>query len=80
MKNDYSPSFFYRIRIKVRLDDRWLRRFEGLNVTQLPSGKTEISGEIIDQSALHGILARIRDLGLELISVQHSKTQNDPPI
>jgi hypothetical protein len=59
----------YQIRIEGHLDERWLRWFEGLDVTPLPEGETVISGEM-DQSALHGVLNRIRDLGLELISVQ----------
>ena len=59
----------YQIRIEGHLDERWLRWFEGLDVTPLPEGETVISGKM-DQSALHGVLNRIRDLGLELISVQ----------
>jgi hypothetical protein len=48
--------------------ERWLRWVEGLDVSPLPEGETVISGEM-DQSALHGVLNRIRDLSLELISV-----------
>lgn len=59
----------YQIRIKGHLDEHWLRWFEGLDVVPLPEGETVISGEM-DQSALHGVLNRIRDLGLVLISVQ----------
>jgi len=59
----------YQIIIEGHLDERWLRWFEGLDVTPLPEGETLISGEM-DQAALHGILNRIRDLGMELISVQ----------
>jgi hypothetical protein len=67
----------YQIRIKGHLDERWLRWFEGLSVSQKPGGETVISGEKIDQAALHGILNRIRDLGLELISVQRYASKND---
>ncbi len=59
----------YRICIEGHLDERWLRWFEGLDVAPLPEGETVVSGEM-DQAALHGVLNRIRDLGLELISVQ----------
>jgi hypothetical protein len=69
MQPDTSPTF-YQIRIEGELDERWLRRFEGLAVTTYPDGETEISGVMIDQSALYGVLNRIRDLGLVLISVR----------
>lgn len=59
----------YRIHIKGHLDEHRLRWFEGLTVSQQQNGETIISG-VMDQSALHGVLNRIRDLGLELISVQ----------
>ena len=64
-----TKPVLYQIRIEGHLDERWLRWFEGLDVASLPEGETFISGEM-DQSALHGVLNRIRDLGLVLISVQ----------
>lgn len=67
--NPSTKSVVYQIRIEGHLDERWLRWFEGLDLAPLPEGKTLISGEM-DQSALHGVLNRLRDLGLELISVQ----------
>lgn len=60
----------YQIYIKGHLDERRVRWFDGFEVLQLPNGKTIISGPVIDQAALHGLLSRIRDLGMELISVQ----------
>ncbi len=68
--------FIYQIHIKGHLDEHWMRWFEGLEVTQHPDGETVISGAM-DQAALHGILNRIRDLGLELISVQRYPTGNE---
>ena len=62
----------YQICLEGKLDERWLRWFEGLDVAPLPEGETVISGEM-DQSALHGVLNCIRDLGLELISVQRKE-------
>jgi hypothetical protein len=59
----------YQIRIDGQLDERWLRWFEGLVVALCSDGETIISGEM-DQAALHGVLNRIRDLGVEIISVQ----------
>jgi hypothetical protein len=53
------------------LDSRWSAWFEGLEVTSDESGRTRIAGPVADQAALHGLLAKIRDLGLPLISVRH---------
>ncbi|RPI33748.1 MAG: hypothetical protein EHM70_05080 [Chloroflexota bacterium] len=60
----------YEIRIKNHLNSGWFNRFEGLILTNLENGEAIISGPIVDQSALHGLLARIRDLNLTLISVK----------
>jgi hypothetical protein len=59
----------YEIRLQGILEERWLRWFEGLMIDPQPDGETIIIG-VMDQSALHGILNAIRDLGMELISVQ----------
>ena len=59
----------YQITIEDDLDDRWLRWFEDLDITKTPDGKTRIEG-MLDQSALHGILNRLRDLGVEILTVQ----------
>jgi len=67
----------YQIRIEGHLDDHWLRWFEGLDVAPLPEGETVISGEM-DQAALHGVLNRIRDLGVVLISVQRFDSKDEP--
>jgi hypothetical protein len=60
---------FYRIVVEGRLDERWSDWFEGLTIIPQASGQTLLSGPIPDQSALFGILLKIRDLGLSLISV-----------
>jgi len=62
-------SNHYQINLEGKLDDRWLRWFEGLEVTFNADNQTIIRGEL-DQSALHGLFNRIRDLGVTLISVQ----------
>jgi hypothetical protein len=59
----------YEIRLKGHLDAHWTSWFEGLEVSQEPGGTTVISGPIADQAALHGVLQRIRDLGLPLVSL-----------
>ena len=66
----------YRICIKGHLDERSLRYFEGLFLSQTPAGETIISGAM-DQAALHGVLNRIRDLGLMLIDVQLIQSNDD---
>ncbi len=60
----------YEIRFRGHLDERHARWFEGMNLSRLPDGDTLLSGALSDQSALHGILSRIRDLGLVLVSVR----------
>ena len=58
----------YQIKVKGRLSSQWSDWFEG-NTIEFEGGVTSISGEVADQTALHGLLIRIRDLGLQLISV-----------
>jgi hypothetical protein len=60
---------YYEIRVRGQLDNHWSAWFEGLTLTSLKNGETLITGLIQDQAALHGILAKIRDLDLHLLSV-----------
>jgi hypothetical protein len=60
---------FYKIRIKGHLDGRWSDWFDGLEITNLENGETMLSGEIVDQAALHGVLNKVRDLNLVLVAV-----------
>jgi hypothetical protein len=64
----YEPGA-YKIRIKGHLDDKWAAEFEGLTITPEEHGDTLITGPVIDQAALHGLLKKVRDLGLPLVSV-----------
>ena len=59
----------YEIRLKGRLDARWATWFDGLSLSHKSDGTTVLSGPVIDQAALHGLLSKVRDLGLPLISV-----------
>ena len=59
----------YEIRIKGHLDDRWAEWFEGLAITLQEDGNTLLAGPVVDQAALHGLLKKVRDLGLPLLSV-----------
>ena len=58
-----------QIRVKGHLSDRWVEWFGGLTIENQPDGEALLSGPLPDQSALYGILNRIRDLGLTLVSV-----------
>jgi hypothetical protein len=64
-----TDSEYYEIRVRGELDSHWSAWFEGLTLTPLGNGETLMAGLIQDQAALHGILAKIRDLGLPLVSV-----------
>jgi hypothetical protein len=57
------------IRVKGHLDARWADRFGGMTITLAENGETLLTGPVIDQAALHGLLKKVRDLGLPLVSV-----------
>jgi hypothetical protein len=65
----------YEIRLKGRLDSRWTAWFDGLTLTHDNDGTTLIHGLIADQAALHGLLQKVRDLGLPLVSVTQVQTR-----
>jgi hypothetical protein len=64
----HDPGW-YEIRIQGRLDERWAAWFDGMSVEPEPNAITVLRGAVADQTALHGLLARLRDLGIPLISV-----------
>lgn len=59
----------YALRVRGHLSARWVRWFDGLAVTNLPDGDALIAGEMVDQGALHGVIAKVRDCGLPLLSI-----------
>lgn len=63
---------YYEIRIQGRLDDRWSARLDGLNLATTNDGTTVLRGPITDQAALHGLLHKLRDIGLPLLSVRRT--------
>jgi hypothetical protein len=73
-----SDSSRYEIRIGGRLDPRWAAWFDGMALTPTGDGTTVLAGPVPDQAALHGVLARIRDLGLPLVAV--TRLDADPPL
>jgi hypothetical protein len=68
MEDHHEPQR-YEIRLKGHLDDRWAEWFESLTITLEDNGDTLLTGSVVDQAALHGLLKKVRDLGMPLISV-----------
>jgi hypothetical protein len=66
---DPSQPPVYQIRVKGRLGPQWTDWFAGLTITPGDNGDTLLTGPVVDQAALHGLLRRVRDLGLPLLSV-----------
>ena len=69
LARDADQPMVYQIRIKGHLVQKWTDWFEGLTITLEENGDTLLTGQVIDQAALHGILKKIRDLGMPLLSV-----------
>ncbi len=67
--SDQDEPGRYEIRLKGQLEARWADWFAGLSITWEDSGETLLTGPVADQAALHGLLRKVRDLGLPLVSV-----------
>ncbi len=77
---DYDEPGLYEIRIRGHLTDRWANWFEGLTITREDNGDTLLTGPVVDQAALYGLLRKVRDLGMPLLSVNRVKPdQADAP-
>jgi hypothetical protein len=70
---DPSQPMVYQIRIKGQLGRQWTDWFDGLTITALDNGETLLTGSVVDQAALHGLLKKVRDLGMPLVSVSPVK-------
>ncbi len=68
-KSEKAQPMVYQIRIKGHLGRVWTDWFEGLAITALDNGETQLTGPVVDQAALHGLLRKVRDLGIPLLSV-----------
>jgi hypothetical protein len=83
MSNDPTPetdlgeSAVYEIRIKGHLGSQWRAWFENLTITALEDGDTLLTGPVIDQAALYGLLRKVRDLGMPLVSVNRRDTSTE---
>ena len=80
----HIPQQCYEIRLKGHLGDRWADWFEGLTITLGEDGDTLLTGSVIDQAALHGLLKKVRDFGMPLVSVNlvnsdQARPQEDKP-
>lgn len=69
-KCEQCPEGVYRIRVKGMLDECWSDWFDGLTITLQANGETLLEGPVRDQAALHGLLIKIRDMGVPLLSVR----------
>jgi hypothetical protein len=71
-------SVFYKIRVEGHIGDSWSSWFEGMTIHHEESGETVLSGPLVDEAALHGVLMKIRDLGLPLVEVRRIETGTKP--
>lgn len=72
-----SQPLVYEIRIKGHLDQQWTEWFEGLTITLEDNGDTLLTGPVVDQAALHGLLRKVRDLGMPLLSIDNLKPDQE---
>ena len=83
MSNESKPiieprqPLIYEIRIKGHLDQQWTEWFEGLTITLEDNGDTRLTGPVVDQAALHGLLKKVRDLGMPLLSVDSMRSDQE---
>jgi hypothetical protein len=78
-ENSIKQPMIYQIRLEEHLDHQWTNWFEGIAITMEDNNHTLLTCQVVDQAALHGLLKKVRDLGLTLISVirvEPGQTQN----
>jgi hypothetical protein len=72
---EFDKPGVYQIRVKGNLDEKWADWFDSFAITPQPDDETLLVGRVVDQAALHGLLAKIRDLGLPLLTVQWTESK-----
>ncbi len=72
-----TGGYYYEIRVQGHLETHWETWFDGMTLAAKDNGETLLSGSIRDQAALHGVIDRLRDLGLPLLSVRQVEPPND---
>ena len=77
-RSDHHEPTTYEIRLAGHLDGRHAARFEGLAIRHDADGTTVLTGPLVDQAALHGLLQRVRDLGVPLVSVTRPEPEPTP--
>lgn len=75
----FDQPCMYTIRIKGRLDCKWSDWFGGFTITSLENDETVLSGMVLDQAALYGLIAKLRDLGLPILLVERIEEGVGPP-
>jgi hypothetical protein len=78
-KTDSSQTLIYQIRLKGHLGQQWMDWFDGLSITLEEDGDTLLTGPVIDQAALHGLLKKVRDLGMPLVSISQVQSNETHP-
>ncbi len=73
MAKPTANTVYYEIRLKGQLNARWADWFDGMTITLDNNGDTLLSGPVVDQAALHGLLKKVRDVGITLLSVNSVK-------
>lgn len=76
-RKDPEAPMIYQIRLSGHLDRQWADWFDGMTITLTKNGETVLTGPVADQAALHGLLKKVRDLGVPLISVQAKKSNDN---
>jgi hypothetical protein len=76
MARPTAKTAYYEIRLKGQLNAHWADWFDGMTITLDNNGDTLLSGPVIDQAALHGLLKKVRDVGLTLLSVNSVKPED----
>ncbi len=76
--NQKEEAIIYQIRIEGQFGGQWADWFDGLSITPGVDGTTLLTGPVIDQSALHGLLKKVRDLGAPLVSVNRMESAGSP--